>query len=574
MTLAAPTSSLVQSWDEEFVALFPHRYDFIYAPHPIPGASVEWQTESRYPLNDRLIFQGAALYGVRFGAQTNYCLLDVDKGSSYHPARDPFAIARMVSALEPLGFVTHIACTSSYSGGLHLYFPFDTAQSSWKLAIAVTVLLESAGFKIAPGHLEVFPNPKPYVVDQKPTLFNAHRLPLQSGSYLLNDAFEAIWSTHASFVDRWNFAQARNEFDSAALKQILKQARRRHIQVSGKADKFLNDLNAEIELGWIGYGQTNRLLGRITMRAYIFHHVLNDSEPLVGQSLVDEIVKTARSLPGYEEWCRHRHEIEHRAAEWARCIEQSHYFHYGTANGKFKPKREDLDSAIEKLPTWNEQQSQEVRERIRNAIADLLEKESLPSTITSRFQALTTYGIGGSSLYRHRDLWHPKYLKDQLSSQSNLSDIPSLFPSDGSNNSYSNASSVSDDVNPSLEGRNSENAHPIVADEGEHNPLMLNSAIQVPLLPAKQVSRIQGFLASGDSILVMEAMSWVRTVLNVDLQRHHIASIVCDRLQQLEWSDLQVANYLLERFATLDMTNLTDIELLQWCLDLCKESTS
>jgi hypothetical protein len=35
---------------------------------------------------------------------------------------------------------------------------------------------------------------------------------------------------------------------------ILKAARRRQFRVTGKADKFLNDLNAEIEQGWTGAG--------------------------------------------------------------------------------------------------------------------------------------------------------------------------------------------------------------------------------------------------------------------------------------------------------------------------------
>lgn len=567
MTFAAPTSSRVQPWDEAFVALFPHRYDFIYAPHPAPGTAVEWQTESRYPLNDRVIFQGAYLYGVRFGAQTNYCLLDVDKGSPYHPSHDPFAIARMVAALEPLGLVSYIACTSSYSGGLHLYFPFDTAQSSWKLAIAVTVLLESAGFGIKPGHLEVFPNPKPYIVDQKPTLFNAHRLPMQLGSYLLNEAFETTWSTQSSFVDRWNFAKARNDFDSVALKQILKQARRRHVQVSGKADKFLNDLNAEIELGWIGYGQTNRLLGRITMRSYIFHHVLTNSDPLTGQALIDEIVKTARSLPGYYDWCRHQHEIEHRAAEWARCIEQSHYFHYGTASGKFKAKSEDLDRALEEIPSWNQQQSQDARDRIRSAIADLLEKDSLPSMITNRFQALTQYGIGGSSLYRHRDLWHPKYLKEELQSETSFANVPSLFPSDGSNYSSGNDSSDLNSSDQEELGRNSDSSQ---TDSGDEERI----SVALTALSAKQVDRVQGFLTSGDAILVAEALSWVKIALGIDLQRDSLYLVIANRIKRLGWCDSQTSAQLLDRFATADISHLSDIELLQWCLEVCKASIS
>ena len=201
------------------------------------------------------------LYGVRFGAETQYCLLDIDIGSAYHPNSDPLAIARLIAALEPLGLVSYVSCTSSYSGGLHLYLPFQQPQSSWKLAIAVSTLLENAGFKLIPGQLEVFPNPKPYSIEGTPSLFNAHRLPLQIGSYLLDETFQPIWTDQDRFIRQWEFAQKRNDFSKAALKQIIKQTKRRHFQVSGKADKFINDLNAEIELGWTGSRANQSAIG-------------------------------------------------------------------------------------------------------------------------------------------------------------------------------------------------------------------------------------------------------------------------------------------------------------------------
>ncbi len=200
--IASSSSGYVQEWTDGFLTLFPHRYDYIWAEHPNPGAKVEWKTETRHPLSDRLIRQGSYLYGIRFGAEASYCLLDIDAGSAYHPNRDPFAISRIVAALEPLGLVSHLLCTSSYSGGLHLYFPFPNAQSSWQLAIAITTLLENAGFRLNPGQLEAFPNPRPYIIEGAPSLFNAHRLPLQAGSYLLNHEFQPIWSTQQVFVQQ------------------------------------------------------------------------------------------------------------------------------------------------------------------------------------------------------------------------------------------------------------------------------------------------------------------------------------------------------------------------------------
>lgn len=103
----------VREWNNNFLALFPHRFDYIWAEHPSLDAAVEWKTESRHPLSDRLIQQGAYLYGVRFGAETDYCLLDIDTSSAYHPKQDAFAISRIAAALEPLGLISYVACTSS-----------------------------------------------------------------------------------------------------------------------------------------------------------------------------------------------------------------------------------------------------------------------------------------------------------------------------------------------------------------------------------------------------------------------------------------------------------------------------
>ena len=274
MTIAAPEfvpEFVYVQEDAAFSALFPHRFDFIYAEHSPPGESPHWQTESRYPLSDRILDQGDLLYGVRFGSQTAYCVLDIDIDSFYHPQQDAFAVGRILSALEPLGLTAYLGCTSSYSGGIHLYFPLPKPIASWELAIAVSTLLETAGFQLKAGQLELFPNPKPYSTEGIPSLFNAHRLPLQAGSYLLNSDFQPIWSDRDRFVQQWRSTEVNNLIDRKILQQVLQRSKRRSRRFSGKVDKFISDLNAEIDSGWTGFGQTNRLLGRIAMREYIFH---------------------------------------------------------------------------------------------------------------------------------------------------------------------------------------------------------------------------------------------------------------------------------------------------------------
>jgi hypothetical protein len=405
MNLAvAPQFQSVQEGDDRFLALFPHRHDYIWAEHPKPGQKPDWQTESRHPLSDRLIRQGSYLYGVRFSAKTHYILFDIDTQSSYHPRRDPFAISRLVEALEPLGLIKYIACTSSYNGGIHLYFPFEQAQDSYKLARVAQVLLENAGFIFSPGLLEIFPNDRGFV-DGIPALYAAHRLPMQAGSYLLNSSYEIIWSDQTTFVRQWQLAQQHNQLDEPTIQQVLKTAKRKKYRISGKANKFLNDLTTEIYQGWTDFGQTNRLLGRIAIYVYVFWHSLNGCAPLEGRALVRQIIEIAKSLPGYTEFCRHQHELEQRAEEWATCVESSHYYPYGIGKNKPEPSL-----ALQSHPTWHEQKQEDARERIRQAIALLLEFNTLPAKPTARFNALVNQGIGGGTLYKHKDLWHPEHL--------------------------------------------------------------------------------------------------------------------------------------------------------------------
>ena len=389
---------------DDFLALWPHRYDFLYAPHPDPGQKPDWKTESGHPLSDRLIAQGAYLYGVRPGPQTAYGLLDIDKGSPYHPRHDPLALQRICEALEPLGLLSHLTLTSSDSRGLHLYFPCAEELPSWQLALAITTLLENAGFKVMSGWLEVFPNLKPFSADGSVSLYNGHRLPLQQGSYLLNEDLCPIASSQDTFVRHWQQAAARNDICLPVMEQIIRQSRRQFYRVSGKAQKFLNDLNAEIEPGWSGRGQTNYLLGRIAMRSYIFAHTLYATESLSGQALADDIVRVAIALPGYKDYCGHQHEIEAKARKWARSVEGSHYFPYATRKG----------TKASSGPTWNQQQRDKARDRIQAAVLDLFRQDNWPSGITARCDLLKAVGLSGKTLYKHQDLWHPQFMRLSL----------------------------------------------------------------------------------------------------------------------------------------------------------------
>ena len=223
---------------------------------------------------------------------------------------------------------------------------------------------------------------------------------LQQGSYLLNQDLTPVAATEQTFVRHWQSASERNVINAVTLKQTIRQAKRKTYRVTGKAEKFINDLHADIEPGWSGSGQTNFILGRITLRSYIFGHVLYAAAPLAGEALVKDIVRIARALPGYTDFCGHQRDIEDRARDWTQCIENSHYFHYGN----------DKPTTASTTLTWNQRQQEQARDRIRAAALDLFRSSQWPEGITARFDALCAAGISGSTLYRHQDLWHPLHL--------------------------------------------------------------------------------------------------------------------------------------------------------------------
>ncbi|MBD2054642.1 hypothetical protein H6F88_01120 [Oculatella sp. FACHB-28] len=397
----------VREWNDDFLQLFPHRGDYLWAEHPEPGKRPQWKTESRHLLSDRTIQQGAYLFGVRFGALTQYLMFDIDIRSDYHPQQDPFAIWNMVEALEPLGLASFVAVTSSSSGGLHLYFPFEEAQASWALALAAKTLLKNKGFKFQGGQLEIFPNPKPYSDAQ--TNYTGHRLPLQQGAYLLNQEWERVFTTQTAFVQQWRFAQRKNSVSRQNIDLVVQVAQRktysRKLKVSGQ--KYYSDLCNDIDGGFTDSGQTQPLFAKVANRERVFYHAIYGGKPLEGETLAHRIAEVIRSLPGFEEFCGHQHEVDQLARAWARAAERR-YYPYGSK--KPLPSGGDRNPLEPEELTPNQKRAQDAKERIRQAIANLLEKNALPVQATARRNAIRGYGIANKTLDKNRNLWHPESL--------------------------------------------------------------------------------------------------------------------------------------------------------------------
>ena len=365
-------------------------------------AKPAWQTITKYELRPRVLWNdwqdANTLIGVRFGHETTYGLLDIDAGSDYCSAA---AIAQIQGALETIGITRTVLIRSSWSGGLHLYLPLPEVVNTFNLAVALHECLKAQGFRLKAGQLEVFPNIKAYGIKTFID-YNAHRLPLQpaSGSCLLDDDLNPIGNSLARFFWLWDGAASHQDMDE--LRHAIKIGRDNHRKKPKRrnhpVESWRQDLDTEITEGWTAHGQTNHLLKTIACYGRVF-------EGLHGQDLIDYTLRIAINCPGYEQYCRHQHEIERKVTTWARAVE-NYYWPLGTT-----PTR-DTASPSNNLVQFNRQQSEDAQSRIKAVFDQMEQAGELPEQITARASAIAQVArVSQQTLYKYLALWHPMYLK-------------------------------------------------------------------------------------------------------------------------------------------------------------------
>lgn len=400
-----------------FCHYFNHPWGFIYAP-AIRREKPHWQTETRYPLQPRNLwqqYQNPKTYlGLRFGKNTRYFAIDIDIHSPKHPAHDPTAYKSVLAALEEIGLCKPVAIISSDSGGIHVYYFFSEELPTFPLACACSSALTDAGFEIKQGELEIFPNVKAWTA--LPSNYNALRLPLQAGSFMLDESMEPYTNDLDSFLDAADWSAAGQDY--LTLKLAIKAASLRQQKLykpatSTAAELWRIDLKQRIAGGWTDYGQTNSLLKDIACYGIVF-------KALADEALVEYIVETATSSPGFHEYCRHQHNIEQRAREWAYCC-MGFYTPYPSIPNRKRNYRSHFGSANNIVdfpqPNLNQELQLNTQERIRNIIAHLELAGELPRTPASRATAIIAtskqlYGVGVSKTTLHKPeylaLWHPR----------------------------------------------------------------------------------------------------------------------------------------------------------------------
>ncbi|MEM7580634.1 MAG: hypothetical protein AAF316_12455, partial [Cyanobacteria bacterium P01_A01_bin.80] len=352
-----------------------------------------------------------------FDKYTNYFVVDIDEKSRNHPDKSRENYDGILQALEEIGMCRVVVINSSESEGIHLYYFLPYPVYSIALAVAVKQALFQAGYRLKSGQLEIFPNPKHYNPDKK-TSYRSHRLPLQKNSFLLDWDLQPISDSVETLLD-WADLTASSQ-DMECLGEALKVAEQwlsaQYYLRRGKnsAEQWCWDLEETIEQGWTGSGQTNDMLLALAKYGIIFKRHL-------GEELVEYMLSTALSSPGYTEFCNHKHEIEKRVRERARSAENYPYYPYRGEPPRPRTYKEQfgedgVNNVIQLHPS--KERHAKTIERIRAVIAMLKSEGAFPETAYKRTQAIikkskAAYGKGVSQTTLHKKeylpLWHPGY---------------------------------------------------------------------------------------------------------------------------------------------------------------------
>lgn len=397
-----------------------HPWDFIEKyPHE------NWYTVKNYYLSQEKFWykytDQEIFLGVRFGDYTKYALIDIDINSAVHPYQSFEKLRKLIHALYQLGLNEQITLRSSPTKGIHCYFFFDEPVKSYPLACSMRRVIEEAGLEVKPGQIEIFPNTKQYAnPGEGYSLYNGHRLPLQHGSYILDDEdFEPVSDSLDDFIALGSSSAKAN--DTTIINQRAAEDyewfkdKYRGGFVRKQHNDWIQNILRRIAEGWTDFGQTNDLL--LTIANY---GVLKLK--LKYQELVQYLLHTATSAPNYAKYCQHQHEIEARCRDVAKAARKywSKYRSKPNRDKTFAQIVEELELEAEKRET-NQNEAKKVNatnkiiatvQAIAEALGELPQNvKQLIELIQQKSRSIYGEGISENTLRKKHNLkiWHPNH---------------------------------------------------------------------------------------------------------------------------------------------------------------------
>jgi len=378
----------------------------IHGPLLVDG-KVEWKSaKSHWKLSPKKLiefFQDPYyIVGKRFNTSTSYLVLDIDRGSQYHPTNDLTAWNQLLGILEDIGLVRPLIVRSSQSQGIHLYFPFDQALNSLQAAKILALSLRRAGLQLQNGQLEIFPN-----VRQRNSAFNGIRLPLQSGSYLLDTlTLEPTTNSVGVFVEQWQRAITGNDL------QAFLQARYRRLNVlscqqsnrqeSSQSPQHINQLPP---LAFTQRSQTNIRLREVCNWGIERLGIGNEKD------LGDYVKATIQQLSGYDKYVSAESKCDIEQRDWCYRWAQSALKYHKSDRRRYRQQKQQQ---TDQSKSWNQIQHEHCMTRLRQILSVFqaeIEAGIRPdfASITSAISGINDYakatmgkGFSKQTLYAHK----------------------------------------------------------------------------------------------------------------------------------------------------------------------------
>ncbi|MGB3298509.1 MAG: hypothetical protein WBA76_09595, partial [Phormidesmis sp.] len=261
------------------------------------------------------------IIGKRFGQLTRYLMIDIDIHSAFHPDNGGFQ--PILAVMESLGLCRYLIVRSSTSGGIHLYFPLLEPVNAWQLASTAHSALTASGIPIAGGQCELFPNKKSFNAE-----FNGHRLPLQNGSFLLDNDFCPISNCKTDFLDRWETAAAHQDEQTLQLAltgqlAITLPSTPVELPSVSRPQRLCNQTthtgHVIPPIAWTHFRQSNDIMCELVN--YGDRYVgLNNSADLAAW-----VKAVAPQLPGYEKFASPKSKRDIEQGTWPKRWAESHF---------------------------------------------------------------------------------------------------------------------------------------------------------------------------------------------------------------------------------------------------------
>jgi hypothetical protein len=396
---------------QRLTQLFPNGWDWIYADAPSKGSGIEWETIKKYPIAPvefwTLHQDLSCIIGIRPDSNTRWGVIDLDAHSKYHPDQNPEALDKILNAFEDIGLCRSLINRSSYSGGLHIYFPLPEARNSFAIACLLKYTLEGAGIKLRSGQCEIFPNVKRYIPQgQGYSVFNGLRLPMQPDTGFIpldQDLNPLLWDLE-DWLDGFDLVAQHQDLEK--LDRAIAHAKDNHRIRGHRNTQSLESWSERIQQekvqGWTGPGQTNDKLMIFACEARVFR----------GMDSVDAIAtyieQTALATPGFNEYSNHIKDLSQRSRDvaiWA----MRYYWPMGALPSRDTGYHHSTSTADF---SYHQAKREAAQHRIRQAIAELAAQAQLPATATARARAIANHAhISHQTLYKTPNLalWHPEH---------------------------------------------------------------------------------------------------------------------------------------------------------------------